>query len=77
SSELRVVLLRVHFMCSNTTSWVLSVYYGYVVNKSAVFSLQLLGYDVGLIMSVQFSNHTGYPTSKGPSSEWETALGVN
>ncbi|XP_076906313.1 pyridoxal kinase-like [Bidens hawaiensis] len=32
---------------------------GYVGNKSAVFPLQLLGYDVDPIMSVQFSNHTG------------------
>lgn len=34
-------------------------------NKSAVFPLQLLGYDVDPINSVQFSNHTGYPTFKG------------
>lgn len=32
---------------------------GYVGNKSAVFPLQLLGYDVDPINSVQFSNHTG------------------
>nr|ABE73472.1 putative pyridoxal kinase splice variant 1 [Brassica napus] len=38
---------------------------GYVGNKSAVFPLQLLGYDVAPINSVQFSNHTGYPTFKG------------
>ncbi|XP_047153412.1 pyridoxal kinase-like isoform X1 [Vigna umbellata] len=38
---------------------------GYVCNKSAVFPLQLLGYDVDPINSVQFSNHTGYPTFKG------------
>ncbi|KAL9425004.1 hypothetical protein AB3S75_032016 [Citrus x aurantiifolia] len=38
---------------------------GYVGNKSAVFPLQLLGYDVDPIHSVQFSNHTGYPTFKG------------
>jgi len=34
---------------------------GYVGNKAAVFPLQLLGYDVDVINSVQFSNHTGYP----------------
>ncbi|KAG0454839.1 hypothetical protein HPP92_024131 [Vanilla planifolia] len=39
--------------------------HGYVGNKSAVFPLQLLGYDVDPINSVQFSNHTGYPTFKG------------
>lgn len=36
------------------------VVYGYVGNKSAVFPLQLLGFDVSSINSVQFSNHTGY-----------------
>lgn len=30
-------------------------------NKSAVFPLQLLGFDVDVINSVHFSNHTGYP----------------
>ncbi len=34
---------------------------GYVGNKSATFPLQLLGYEVDAINSVQFSNHTGYP----------------
>ncbi|KAK8914087.1 Pyridoxal kinase [Platanthera zijinensis] len=38
---------------------------GYVGNKSAVFPLQLLGYDVDPINSVQFSNHTGYSTFRG------------
>ena len=33
---------------------------GYVGNKSATFPLQLLGYEVDAINSVQFSNHTGY-----------------
>ena len=37
-----------------------SVCHGYVGNKSAVFPLQLLGFDVDPINSVQFSNHTGY-----------------
>ncbi|CAJ1949073.1 unnamed protein product [Cylindrotheca closterium] len=50
-----------------TTSRVLSiqshVVSGYVGNKAAVFPLQLLGLDVDVINSVQFSNHTGY--SKG------------
>lgn len=32
---------------------------GYVGNKSAVFPLQILGFDVDPINSVQFSNHTG------------------
>lgn len=42
-----------------------SVVYGYVGNKSATFPLQLLGFDVSTINSVQFSNHTGYRTFKG------------
>lgn len=36
------------------------VVHGYVGNKSAVFPLQLLGFDVDVINSVHFSNHTGY-----------------
>ena len=41
------------------------VVYGYVGNKAAVFPLQLLGFEVDAINSVQFSNHTGYPTLRG------------
>lgn len=33
---------------------------GYVGNKSATFPLQLLGFEVDAINSVQFCNHTGY-----------------
>lgn len=36
------------------------VVHGYVGNKSAVFPLQVLGFEVDNINSVQFSNHTGY-----------------
>ncbi|KAJ1493338.1 Ribokinase-like protein [Baffinella frigidus] len=39
----------------------------YVGNKSAVFPLQTLGMDVDIINSVQFSNHTGYPSWTGRS----------
>ncbi|PVD29273.1 hypothetical protein C0Q70_11870 [Pomacea canaliculata] len=42
-----------------------SVVYGYVGNKSATFPLQVLGFDVSTINSVQFSNHTGYGKWKG------------
>uniref|UniRef100_A0AAX7V067 pyridoxal kinase n=1 Tax=Astatotilapia calliptera TaxID=8154 RepID=A0AAX7V067_ASTCA len=38
---------------------------GYVGNKSASFPLQLLGFEVDSINSVQFSNHTGYSHWKG------------
>uniref|UniRef100_A0A8C5DWE2 Pyridoxal kinase n=1 Tax=Gouania willdenowi TaxID=441366 RepID=A0A8C5DWE2_GOUWI len=38
---------------------------GYVGNKSALFPLQVLGFEVDSINSVQFSNHTGYAHWKG------------
>lgn len=38
---------------------------GYVGNKSATFPLQVLGFEVDTINSVQFSNHTGYGHWKG------------
>uniref|UniRef100_A0A671SLV5 Pyridoxal kinase n=2 Tax=Sinocyclocheilus anshuiensis TaxID=1608454 RepID=A0A671SLV5_9TELE len=38
---------------------------GYVGNKSASFPLQVLGFEVETINSVQFSNHTGYEHWKG------------
>lgn len=38
---------------------------GYVGNKCATFPLQLLGFEVDAINSVQFSNHTGYKIVKG------------
>ena len=42
------------------------VVHGYVGNRSAVFPLQRLGFEVDFINSVQFSNHTGYPSMQGP-----------
>lgn len=36
------------------------VAYGHVGNAAAVFPLQRLGFEVWPIMTVQFSNHTGY-----------------
>ncbi|PCH36428.1 bud site selection protein 16 [Wolfiporia cocos MD-104 SS10] len=36
------------------------VAYGYVGGKSAVFPLQCLGYDVDIVNTVNFSNHSGY-----------------
>ncbi len=38
---------------------------GYVGNKAAVLPLQLLGFDVDPLLTVQFSNHTGYPSFRG------------
>ncbi|KAI9264759.1 Ribokinase-like protein [Sporodiniella umbellata] len=34
-------------------------------NKAAVFPLQTLGYDVDFVNTVQFSNHTAYPSWTG------------
>ncbi|WFD29012.1 pyridoxal kinase [Malassezia sp. CBS 17886] len=36
------------------------VVYGYVGNRAATFPSQLLGWDVDVVNTVQFSNHTGY-----------------
>ncbi|CAF3433196.1 unnamed protein product [Rotaria socialis] len=41
------------------------VVHGFVGNKCAAFILQLYGFEVDLINSVHFSNHTGYKTVKG------------
>ena len=38
---------------------------GYVGNKCAVLPLNLLGIEVDPILSVHFSNHTGYPSMTG------------
>ncbi|KAI8063167.1 Ribokinase-like protein [Gongronella butleri] len=38
---------------------------GYCGNKAAAFPLQTLGYDVDVLNTVQFSNHTGYPSWTG------------
>jgi pyridoxine kinase len=41
------------------------VAFGHVGNAAAVFPLQRLGFEVWPINTVQFSNHTGYPSSRG------------
>lgn len=41
------------------------VAYGYVGNRAAVFPLQLMGFEVIAINTVQFSNHTGYGSFTG------------
>lgn len=41
------------------------VVHGYVGNKCAVLPLNRFGFDVDAINSVQFSNHTGYPSFEG------------
>ncbi|KAG6829728.1 hypothetical protein H0H92_003687 [Tricholoma furcatifolium] len=51
-------------MDASSTERVLSiqshVVYGYVGGKAAVFPLQCLGYDVDVVNTVHFSNHSGY-----------------
>jgi pyridoxine kinase len=41
------------------------VVHGYVGNKTATFALQLLGFEVDQLNTLQFSNHTQYPVVKG------------
>lgn len=42
-----------------------SVAYGYVGNTAATFPLQRLGHEVWPVLTVHFSNHTEYETSRG------------
>ncbi|KZT59093.1 Ribokinase-like protein [Calocera cornea HHB12733] len=42
---------------------------GYVGNRAATFPLQLLGYDVDVVNTVQFSNHSGYGRLKGTRTD--------
>lgn len=58
----RVLSIQSHVVC------------GYVGNKSACFPLQVLGFEVDTINSVQFSNHTGYQHFKGQVLD-DTQLG--
>eukprot|EP00730_Choanoeca_flexa_P017556 TRINITY_DN8470_c0_g2_i4.p1 TRINITY_DN8470_c0_g2~~TRINITY_DN8470_c0_g2_i4.p1 ORF type:complete len:295 (+),score=47.95 TRINITY_DN8470_c0_g2_i4:56-940(+) len=53
---------------------------GYVGNKSATFPLQVLGFEVDAVNSVQFSNHTGYGQWTGTKLTaddlWQLYLGL-
>ncbi|MDK9299297.1 pyridoxal kinase PdxY [Propionibacterium freudenreichii] len=42
------------------------VSYGFVGNSAVVFALRRIGVDVWPVNTVQFSNHTGYPSWRGP-----------
>jgi len=44
-----------------------AVSYGHVGNSAAVFPLQRLGFEVWPVNTVQFSNHAGYETCRGPA----------
>ncbi len=43
-----------------------SVAYGYVGNSAVAFPLQRLGHEVWPVLTVHFSNHTGYGAWRGP-----------
>ncbi len=43
-----------------------SVAYGHVGNSAAVFPLMRMGLEVWPVLTVHFSNHTGYPSWRGP-----------
>src|SRR3712207_503857 len=43
-----------------------SVAYGHVGNSAATFPLMRLGVEVWPVLTVHFSNHTGYPSWRGP-----------
>ena len=43
-----------------------SVAYGHAGNSAAVFPLQRLGHEVWPVLTVHFSNHTGYGAWRGP-----------
>jgi pyridoxal/pyridoxine/pyridoxamine kinase len=49
---------------------VCAVVHGYVGNKSATFPLQLRGFEVDPVNSVQLCNHTAYATFKGQVRAW-------
>ncbi|KAL7421924.1 putative pyridoxal kinase [Cryptotrichosporon argae] len=49
---------------------------GYVGNRAATFPLQMLGYDVDVINTVQFSNHTGYGHTDGHKTAPEQLAAV-
>jgi pyridoxine kinase len=42
------------------------VAYGHAGNSAAVFPLQRLGHEVHPVLTVTFSNHTGYGATRGP-----------
>ncbi|MBC3185122.1 pyridoxal kinase PdxY [Corynebacterium sp. zg-331] len=44
-----------------------AVAYGHVGNSAAVFPLQRLGHEVWPVYTVNFSNHTGYGSWRGPA----------
>lgn len=52
------------------------VAYGHVGNSAAVFPLQRLGHEVWPVLTVNFSNHTGYGAWRGPLIDPEDVRNV-
>ncbi|KAG2143811.1 Ribokinase-like protein [Suillus bovinus] len=52
------------------------VAYGYVGGKAAVFPLQCMGYDVDVVNTVNFSNHTGYGRFGGTKTSAEELTAI-
>ncbi|KAG2754919.1 bud site selection protein 16 [Suillus brevipes Sb2] len=52
------------------------VAYGYVGGKAAVFPLQCIGYDVDVVNTVNFSNHTGYGCFGGTRASAEELTSI-
>jgi pyridoxine kinase len=65
-SSLRRTGLRGHDRPVKILSIQSSVAYGHVGNSAAVFPLQRLGHEVWPVLTVHFSNHTGYGDWRGP-----------
>ena len=68
----------VHSLLGNRVLSIQShVVHGVVGNRAATLPLQLLGFDVDALNSVQLSNHTAYPRTRGSalgSGELEALL---
>jgi len=58
-----------------------AVAYGFAGNSAAIFPLRRLGIDAWPVLTVNFSNHTGYGAWRGPhipaSDVWQVVQGVD
>ncbi|KAG0681350.1 putative pyridoxal kinase [Pichia californica] len=52
------------------------VVHGYVGNKASTFPLQMLDWDVDVLNTVNFSNHTGYGDLKGVCSTGDELINI-
>lgn len=52
------------------------VVHGYVGNKASTFPLQMLNWDVDILNTVNFSNHTGYGELKGTCASGSDLLNI-